>query len=327
MVGYVGSRTIHNAFTTDDSNQVVPPKINGVFTWPCDPTKPLVCVADPNNPRANPNVGFIRPIFFDGASSYEGFQSQVRLTNVRAVQAQLAYTYSKCKDTGSGAQLGDPFQNSLTSLIFFDKAHRYGACDFDIRHNLVANYIWTLPTPNWGGVAKWVAGGWQLGGIITASSGVPFTLVLGPDVLGQNYSDAPYDYPNRVTGCNPIAGTRIDPIAHQVNYINNACFVVSPPLPNNGGLVLGNNGRNSLYGPKLVDVDFSVFKNTHITERFVAQFRAEFFNVFNHTNLQAPLNNNTFTTVNADNTVSGAGVLDSTTTTSRQIQLGLKLTF
>jgi hypothetical protein len=325
MAGYVGSRTIHNAFTTDDSNQFVAPKINGVFTWPCDPATPpgtpipVSCNSLGTNPLANPNVGFIRPIFFDGASTYEGFQSQVRLTNVRSVQAQLAYTYSSCKDNGSGAQLGDPFQNSLTSLIFYDKAHRYGACDFDIHHNLVANYIWTLPGPK-SGVAKSIAGGWQVGGIVGVSSGVPFTLVLGSDVLGQGngYSDGPFDYPNRVPGCNPILGGK--------SYVNNNCFVVAPTT--NGGIVLGNNGRNSLYGPKQVNVDFSLFKNAHLGERFVAQFRAEFFNIFNHTNFQAPVDNNVFTTVHLDTgKVSGAGLIDSTTTTSRQIQLGLKLTF
>lgn len=326
QVGYVGSRTIHNAFTTDDSNQVVPNKVNGQFVWPCDPGVTTDCVAYQANPRANPNVGFIRPIFFDGASSYEGFQSQVRLTNVKSMQAQLAYTYSSCKDTGSGAQLGDPFQNSLTSLMFFDKAHRYGACDFDIKHNLVGNYIWTLPTPDWGGAAKWIAGGWQLGGIVTASSGVPFTLILSGDPLGQNYTDSGFDYPNRVSGCNAITGPTLlrDAITNKltgaVGYVNTACFVTAPALPNRGGLVLGNNGRNSLYGPKLVNVDFSVFKNTHITERFVAQFRAEFFNVFNHANFQAPVDNNTLGQ-------GSSGQIDSTTTTSRQIQLGLKLTF
>jgi hypothetical protein len=326
MVGYVGSRTVHNATTADDANQVIPPQVNGVFVWPCGVTQPGNAFCDPlgSNPRANPNVGFIRPILFTGGSSYEGFQSQVRLTNVKNVQAQLSYTYSSCKDEGSGAQLGDPFQNSLTSLMWFDKAHRYGPCDFDIKHNLVANYIWTLPTPEWGGAAKWIAGGWQLGGIITASSGVPFTLILPGDPLGQNYSDAGFDYPNRVPGCNPITGKQA--------YVNNACFVMAPNV--NGGIVLGNNGRNSLYGPKYVDVDFSVFKNTHITERFNMQFRAEFFNILNHTNWQAPLDNNAFTQVElqtgqplAPGTLGGAGLIDATNGTSRQIQLGLKLTF
>jgi len=326
QVGYVGSRTLHNATTADDGNQVIPNKINGVFTWPCGPNispGDQICGPLTTNPIANPNVGFIRPILFTGASSYEGFQSQVRLTNVKNVQAQLAYTYSSCKDDGSGAQLGDPFQNSLTSLMGFDKAHRYGACDFDIKHNLVANYVWTLPTPNdWGPVAKAIAGGWQLGGIISASSGVPFTLVVGQqDVLGQNYTDEPFDYPNRVPGCNPITG--------KVNYINNACFVLAPMVNGGTGLVLGNNGRNSLYGPKLVNVDFSIFKNAHLTERFTAQFRAEFFNILNHTNFQAPVDNNSFTNLDPEKTGSlgGAGLIDSTTTTSRQIQLGLKLSF
>jgi hypothetical protein len=318
MAGYVGSRTLHEAVTADDANQVVPPQINGVFTWPCDPNQPPCSpIIDPSV-RANPNVGFIRPIFFTGASSYEGFQSQVRLTGMKRVQAQVAYTYSTCKDDGSGAQLGDPFQNSLTSLMWFDKAHRYGHCDFDIRQNLIANYIWTLPTPDWGGAAKWIAGGWQIGGIITASTGVPFTLVLPNDALGQNYSDAPYDYPNRVPGCNATPGVKKDFQTGAVGYVNTACFVTAPPTPN--GLVLGNNGRNSLYGPKLVNVDFSIFKNTHITERFVAQFRAEFFNIFNHANFQAPVDNNTL----GQNT---SGQIDSTTTTSRQIQFGLKLNF
>ncbi len=134
-------------------------------------------------------------------------------------------------------------------------------------------------------------------------------------------ADGPFDYPNRVPGCNPITGPK--KTSAGVFYLNNACFALAPPTAN--GLVLGNNGRNSLYGPKLVDFDFSVFKNTHITERFVAQFRAEFFNIFNHPNFQAPLNNNTLS-INGG-TLSGAGQLDSTTTTSRQIQLGLKLAF
>jgi hypothetical protein len=324
MAGYVGSRTIHNPTAADDANQVLPPQINGVYTWPCGPTQPGNAFCDPlaSDPRANPNVGFIRSIFFTGSSSYEAFQSQVRLTNMKSVQAQLAYTYGKCEDEGSGAQLGDQFQNGLTSLMWFDKAHRLGPCDFDIRQNLVANYIYTLPTPSWGGAAKYLAGGWQLGGIITASTGVPFTLILPGDPLGQNYTDSGFDYPNRVPGCNPITG--------KVNYINNTCFVMAPSV--NGGIVLGNNGRNSLYGPKYVDFDFSIFKNTHITERFVAQFRAELFNVFNHTNWQAPVDNNSFTSINyasgpGSGSLSGAGLIDSTVGTSRQIQLALKLSF
>ena len=84
--------------------------------------------------------------------------------------------------------------------------------------------------------------------------------------------------------------------------------------------MLGNNGRNSLNGPGTVNVDFSVFKNMQLRDRLHAQFRAEFFNVLNHTNLQAPVDNYTLG-------VSGAGQVDQTSTTSRQIQFGAKVTF
>jgi hypothetical protein len=309
FVGYVGSRTLHAPFTADDSNQVVPPKINGVYTWPCAPSGSNPCAAI-SDPVANPNVGFIRAIFFDDAASYEGLQTQLRLHNFHSLQAQASYSYSSCKDMGSGAALGDPFLNSITSLMFFDKAHRQGPCDYDLRQVFSANFIWNLPTPHWNKAAELIAGGWQTGAIASASSGVPFTLVLAGDVLGQNYTDAGYDFPNRVQGCNPIHGG--------VDYVNTTCFVPAPVT--NGGLVLGNNGRNSLNGPKTVDVDFSLFKNIPLYERLHAQFRAEFFNVFNHTNFQAPVDNYTLG-------VNGAGQVDQTSTTSRQIQLGAKLTF
>ncbi|HTF42992.1 MAG TPA: hypothetical protein VK641_03785 [Terriglobales bacterium] len=105
-----------------------------------------------------------------------------------------------------------------------------------------------------------------------------------------------------------------------------------PPFPGTCSNLLGNAGRNSLYGPGLTSVDFSVFKNfraTKISESLNVQFRTEFFNILNHPNFQA-LN---FITAGNNNSIfdasgarlRGAGILGSTTTTSRQIQLGLKL--
>jgi hypothetical protein len=89
-----------------------------------------------------------------------------------------------------------------------------------------------------------------------------------------------------------------------------------------GGVLVGNSGRNRFYGPGLTTVDFSLFKNFSFRERFRVQFRSEFFNILNHPNFAAPnfLNdsNNSFETSNA-------GVIGSTSTSSRQIQLGLKL--
>jgi hypothetical protein len=92
--------------------------------------------------------------------------------------------------------------------------------------------------------------------------------------------------------------------------------------------VLGNTRRNQFYGPPLTTVDFSVFKNTNITERLVAQFRAEFFNILNHTNFLSPGFLNTFGQNNSVYDFDGSTLptaLNQTSTTSRQIQFGIKL--
>jgi hypothetical protein len=91
--------------------------------------------------------------------------------------------------------------------------------------------------------------------------------------------------------------------------------------------LLGNNGRNQVYGPGLWGLDFSLFKDNHIrkiSEAFNVQFRAEFFNVLNHPSFQSPLDSNAL--FNPDGTaVGGAGALDSTTTSQREIQFGVKI--
>ncbi len=95
--------------------------------------------------------------------------------------------------------------------------------------------------------------------------------------------------------------------------------------------LVGNAGRNSIYGPGLTTVDFSIFKNTHvprISEAFNIQFRAEFFNIMNHPNFAAPnflndSNNSIFDASGAP--IAKAGVIGSTSTEARRIQLGLKL--
>ena len=306
QIGYVGSHTVHEAFTTDDSNQVIPNVVNGVYTWP---------LVAGSRPIADPNSGFIRPIFFDGSSRYDGLQAQLQVRSMHGFQGQASYTYSRCFSDGDGANLGDPFQNSITSLIYFDKASRHGPCDFDLRQNLVANFLYNVPGPKLDSALRYFATGWQVGGIVTASTGVPFTIITGGDPLGQNSSDQ-IDFPNRVSGCSPVNNS-FKSLAAPF-YLNQGCFVVAPVTA--AGPVLGNNGRNQLYGPGLVDFDFSIIKNTYvprISESFNVQLRFEFFNLFNHTNFQAPTDFNTLG--------SSLGLLDSTTTTSRQIQLGAKI--
>jgi hypothetical protein len=149
---------------------------------------------------------------------------------------------------------------------------------------------------------------------------VPFTPYLGGDPLGMRGGE-PTDYPNRLSG--PGCDTAVNP-GNPSNYIKVSCFA----FPNPANL-MGNAGRNSLIGPSLVNFDFSLFKNNYIrkiSESFNVQFRAEFFNVFNHANFAPPIDNNVLFD-ESGTPIGGAGAVDQTSTASREIQFALKLIF
>jgi Carboxypeptidase regulatory-like domain/TonB-dependent Receptor Plug Domain/TonB dependent receptor len=353
VVAYVGSHTIHSPFSTDDSNMVIPTLTSQGYLWPCGPDKtgtPCVSGFSPNGtqnaplntPVNNPSVGRIRATWWGNTSSYHGLQASIGKTMSHGFQFQGSYTWSKCLDNGSGGMLGDPYANSLSSLLFFDPKIRHGVCDFNIGQNFVANYLWKPTPPKFGGVAgEHILGGWEVGGVIVASTGSPFTAVVGGDPLGQNSTDAK-DFVSRVAG--PGCDNPINP-GSVTHYIKVQCF--GPPvvpasfagpcvlakdgsgntIPNTCMNLFGNNGRNTLVGPGLINVDFSVFKNNYvprISEAFNVQFRAEFFNVLNHPNFQAPID--TSALLNKDGSpANGAGAIDTTSTPSRQIQFGLKV--
>ncbi|HEV7512078.1 MAG TPA: TonB-dependent receptor [Candidatus Acidoferrum sp.] len=342
QVGYIGSHTVHQSFAAGDHNQVAPPQVTSVdgrLVWPAG-----------GGTLANPSVGPIYAVFYDGSGKYNGLQTQLQLRSTHGFQGQASYTWSKCLDDGSSGGLGDAYTNSISSLIFFNKVGRRGPCDFDIRHNLSLNYLYDLPSLRDHPAMTWLTAGWQLGGIISASSGVPFTLGQAGDPLGQGSSD-PFDFPNRIPGCNPYAS---DFKQNGMAYINANCFsfpTVSlnsnlAPLcnsvdgsgtihPDTNGQRLclnlfGNNGRNQLVAPRLVDVDFAILKNirvARISETFAIQLRFEFFNIFNHANFQAPINNLQFNGISGFAAVDpgSAGIIDTTTTPARQIQLGIKI--
>jgi hypothetical protein len=357
MLAYVGSRTVHSPFSTDDSNMVLPIALTSAgYLWPVPHTNSVPTgtggncadnTAPPCDwPKLNTNVGRIRATWWDNSSTYHGLQATLAKRMSHGFQVQGSYTWSKCMDNGSGGLLGDPYANSLSTLVFFNRGGRHGVCDFNITHNFVANYLWQPLTPKFGGAAVGhILGGWEFGGVIVASTGSPFTVVVAGDPLGQLSLDAK-DFAWRLSG--PGCDHPVNP--GSINYIRLSCF--GPPvapagvLPSmcqvgftkdsNGNLIpvpgtcmnlFGNAGRNTLVGPGLFNVDFSVFKNTYvpkISETFNVQFRAEFFNLLNHPNLQAPIANSAI--FNQNGTLAdGAGVINSTSTDPRQIQLGLKI--
>jgi hypothetical protein len=331
MVGYVGARGVHMRFQADDVNMVQPTQTSQGLVWPCaSPLVPVMspqgsvintCQNLPKSPIVNNFMGRTQMALFDGNYFYDGLQLQVKKAMSHGLQVGGSYTWSKNIDTGGGSVASDPFRNSISTLLWFCASCRRGLSDQDMRHNLTANYVWDIPTPaSFGGPAKAILGNWEAGGILTIESGTPFTVLVGGDPLGETNTD-PFQYPDRVSG--PGCAHPVNP-QNANGYVKLKCFAAPSPSTR-----LGNAGRNSVIGPGLVDMDFSLFKNIPIrkvSEAFKAQFRAEIFNIFNRPNFTSP-NDNRVIMDAAGNLSSTAGVLTLTNTTSRQIQFALKLSW
>jgi hypothetical protein len=280
---------------------------------------------------------------WDGSSSYNALEAGISKRMSHGLQIQGSFTWGKSIDTSSATLVGDAFGNSISSLHWFDLRLSRGLSDFNIARILVINGTWQVPTlKSVSGLLARVANGWQLSGIYKANDGVPFTATFGTDgdPLGLNSQD-PWDFPNRLTG--PGCKTLTNP-GNPNNYIKTQCFAV-PTAPSaafyNANCdpafgtfpqcfnLRGNSGRNVLIGPGLSNLDFSVFKNNYvrrISEDFNVQFRAEFFNVLNHTNFSVPVTPDNVTIFDSAGAPTGvAGLLTSTTTTAREMQFALKV--
>jgi hypothetical protein len=333
---YVGSHGVHLPFHADEINDFQPTLSPVGYLWP----GPGV-----TGTRLFPNLtGQVSTVQWSTSSTYHGLNLSAIKRLSHGLQFQGSYTFSKTLDDGSSGIAGDTFGNSVSSLPLFDHRLRHGPSDFDVRHVGAINAIWLVPSPtNWNGVPKYMASGWQIGGIYTVTSGLPFTPVIGGDPLGLGGADL-YAFPNRIPGCNAVNPNFKSQGLH---YINLGCFslpvapiamasecknfakaAVAPPTGNvYCANLLGNSSRNSVYGPGLQDLDFSLFKNNpvpRISDSFNIQFRWEVFNIANHANFNppGPAARQIFATSGATN---NAGILASPTTTfSRQMQFSLK---
>ena len=329
-IGYVGSRAIHQPFRTEDADIVLPTRTPQGYLWP----SPVG-----SGTRLNSNSGRITAGFWDGRSYYDALQVQIKKKIGRGSQLAGSYTWGKTIDTGSGSMVGDEYTNSISSPLFFNLRLNRGLADFNVSHNLNVNYTWELGTPHWKpALADWAAGGWQLGGVFQASTGVPFTPGFAGDTLGVGSTDPNIDVPNVLTRSN--CGSLVNS-ANPNHYIKTQCFGL-PVAPSQAFYAAncdpnfafpfcrnlrGNLSRNTLIGPGLMNFDFSVFKNNfikRISDAFNVQFRAEFFNIFNRANFAPPLDNrNVFDATGTP--IANAGLITATQTPSRQIQLALKL--
>jgi hypothetical protein len=310
-IGYVGSRGVHQMFRVEDANIVLPTLTPQGYLWP---------LPVGSGTRLNPNAGLINAGLWQGNSFYDALQFKVKAKLRGGAEIEGSYTWGKTIDTSSGSLVGDEYSNSIASPLFFAPQINRGLADFNVAHNLEVNYTWEIATPKWAtGFKQWPLSGWEIGGVFEASTGVPFTPGFGGDALGVKSTDPSIDVPNLVNG--PGCGSLINP-GDPNHYIKTQCFAVPNPIT-----LRGNLGRNTLIGPGLLNFDFSLFKNNRIkriSDTFNVQFRAEFFNILNHTNFAPPLDNrNIFDS--AGTPIGNAGLITSTQTPSRQIQFALKI--
>jgi hypothetical protein len=354
VVGYVGSHGVHQLFRIDDANIVLPTMHTSVgYLWPCGPdgtpsdgctTGFLPTGTQPNripSVAVNPGAGAIRYVNWGGGSTYNALQVGVVKKMNHGVQLQGSFTWSKSLDNNSGSIAGDTLSNSITSLYWFDLKTSHAVSDYNIGRVLVINGSWQIPgSKSENAFLTHATNGWQLSGILKVNDGLPLTPTFGSggDPLGEKSSD-PWDFPDRLSG--PGCATATNP-RDPNNYIKTQCFAI-PTAPSqaffdancaNQGTGLqcfnlqGNAGRNILRGPGLVNLDSSLFKNNYvrrISETFNAQLRFEVFNLFNRANFQLPIitNDNIFTPSGSLDPL--GGVITSTVTTSRQLQLALKI--
>jgi hypothetical protein len=246
---------------------------------------------------AFPGYGDIAGIEDAASSTYHGMEFGVRRA-VGGLELNFAYTYSHSIDNSSSRQ-----DNDLVNA-YAPGANR-ASSTFDERHNLNFSYVWDLPFFKQPGLTHTLLGGWQYSGIMDFNTGSPFTVTFGSDNAGvaNGTSNSASAYADIVG--DPNAGGRHTVPGSNVIQIYNQAAYAAPR-----GLTFGDSGRNSLRNPSRTNFDMSLFKHFAIKEHVAFEFRAEAFNVFNHTQLGY---------INGDG---GSGANNSATLNSQTANLG-----
>jgi hypothetical protein len=172
------------------------------------------------------------------------------------------------------AEPGNPDRGHRSARNHYVGAYR-GVADFNVPHRFVLNYLWQLPSPKQG-VSKALLGGWQTTAIWNWQSGFPLTITSGEDRALTSIGNDLADVVKKASQTSGARGARI------AKWFDTSAFT-SARLG-----TFGNSGRNILQGPGTFNIDFSAHKAFTIRERLRLQYRAEFFNVLNHTLLNNP---------------------------------------
>jgi hypothetical protein len=258
--------------------------INGATGNQATPTPDVNAPIQPRRPIPS-LLATTFDIFSNAYSHYNGLGITFRRNFSHGLSANVAYTWSHALDIASSSNLG-----SGNGGFYRSEDHQnweYGNADVDQRHRLTAYYDWQLPfghgrtfASHASGLADHIIGGWSTLGIWSWHTGNYFTPVINTD-----FSNSSSPQPRPDLTCNP--NTNAPHTSAQ--WINTSCFA----LPARG--TFGNAGRNILLGPGYFNTNLSLVKDFHFTETRYLQFRAEFFNAFNHTNFTGITNLTIFT--------------------------------
>jgi hypothetical protein len=283
---YVGTRAVNQPYLT---------QVNG-YQSVC----PGCFAPFPYTQSPDPRFGAVTQFSTGANSHYNGLQITAMKRLANGFMGQLNYTWSRCMDTVSNGGFLQFSAGAILSPLPGDLARDYGPCDYDIRHNLNAQYVYELPLKVRNRSLGYALNGWQVSGTVFWHSGIPFSVLSTPYSANGNgiVNGSGPQFASVVPGVplyehNPIPGVtqpgtvqwlNPDAFVSTVDPSTGACYGGDSPK----NCQFGNLGRNALRGPNFTWSDFYLTKWFPLTERVKMRFDVQFFNVFNHPNFALP---------------------------------------
>ncbi len=317
---YVGSHGANLQYLTDLNQILNPALLNSNDISACNGATPASIAASPGTcARPYPAFGSLNGSNFNAISNYNSMQLEVKKRYSNGLTFDVNYAWSHFLNDQDSAGWGSTAGQQVWQ-IGNNPSSNYGNSNFDIPQALKGTAVYELPFGigkpfmNQHAITDAVLGGWRLSGTFIYQSGTPYTVLDG----GVNdYSQAGNVFANPVAGTSPNSGTCANGAAvHTVTCWFNPAAFETPAEQGNGAFGLGR--RNTLFGPKLSDINLSLAKTWHYKERVGLTLRGDFVNVMNHPSFSLPNND-----VNGSN----VGTISSLANGPRTIQLGARLTF
>ncbi|MGD0498553.1 MAG: carboxypeptidase regulatory-like domain-containing protein [Bryobacteraceae bacterium] len=286
-VQYVGTRAVNQPYET---------QVNGYQTA-CEGCFAPFPYAKPIDPRFGP----VTQLNTGANSHYNGLQLTADKRLGRGIQVQTNYTWSRCMDTVSNGGFLPFAAGAVLSPLPGKLGRQYGPCDYDVRRNFTAQYVYQLPIHVRNRILARALNGWQVSGAVFWHSGLPFSVLSAPYSAHGNgiVQGSGPQYASVIPGVplyehNPIPGITQP---GTIQWLNPDAFV-SVVDPSTGACAggdsprncqFGNLGRNALRGPDFFWSDLYLTKWFQLTERVKLRMDGQFFNVFNHPNFGLPV--------------------------------------